>query len=126
MGQYFVLVNIDKKEYIEALFPKLWEWCVNNETKLLAFLLRSSNESGGGDIHKEYKYAGRWAYDRLVLVGDYDKSGLYHKALKEYKNITEDVIKEYNDFVGGKEYEIDDKRNTEFDKVRVCADVLFI
>lgn len=102
MGQYFIIVNLDKKEYFVPTTLKLWEICANNSCRILPFLLRKSNEIGaGGDIKKEYKYAGRWAGDRIVVVGDYDSSGLYHtvKESKEYKDITEEAIKEFNDFI---------------------------
>lgn len=103
MGQYFKLVNLDKKEYVDPWdiggLAKLWEWCVNPQAGVLPFLLRKSNESGGGDIHREYQTAGRWAGDRVVLVGDYDASKLYDEAEEKFANISEQLVKDYNDFV---------------------------
>ena len=49
----------------------------NNQAGIFPFLLRQSNEGGGGDIQKEYATAGRWAGDRITLVGDYDESKLW-------------------------------------------------
>ena len=103
MGQYFLVVNLDKKEFIHphelGSGMKLWEICANNACRVLPFLLRKSNETGGGDIHKDYKSAGRWAEDRIVVIGDYDESGLYDKALKEFKDISNEVKDEFNDFI---------------------------
>jgi len=103
MGQYFLVVNLDKKEYLHPhkldCGLKLWEICANNCLNILGFLLRKSSEGGGGDIQKDYKNAGRWAGDRLVVVGDYDGSKLYDKASKEFKEITDEIKKKWNDFI---------------------------
>lgn len=81
MGQYFRAVNLDKKEFVDPWaiggVAKLIEWCANNQAGIFPFLLRQSNEGGGGDIQKEYATAGRWAGDRITLVGDYDESKLW-------------------------------------------------
>ena len=42
--------------------------------------------------------AGRWAGDRVVLVGDYDSSGLFEKS-GEFHNITEELVKVWNGFI---------------------------
>jgi len=103
MGQYFIWVNIDKKEFICPWclggLAKLWEWCANHEIGIIGFLMRKSDETGGGDIQKDYKYAGHWAFDRVALVGDYDSSELYDMAKREFKNISSEVAEEYNDFI---------------------------
>lgn len=48
---------------------------------------------------------GRWANDRVVLVGDYDESGIYQQA-KEFTNISEQLVEEWNRFVGDKDFEL--------------------
>ncbi|MEM5815508.1 MAG: hypothetical protein QXL14_00460 [Candidatus Aenigmatarchaeota archaeon] len=102
MGQYFILINLDKKEYVDPFNigsgSKFFEVCWNNAGKLLVYLLRKSNETGGGDVEepKKLQYCGRWAGDRIVLIGDYDKSKLYQKAKKNYKDIGIEAAKEYN------------------------------
>jgi len=106
VGQYFLLANLDRREYIDphkiggAL--KLWEWCANDFCRLLPFLLRQSDSLGGGDLHdpEGYEYAGRWAGDRIVLVGDYDSSGLYHEVRESYTDISVDAAIEFNTFMG--------------------------
>ncbi|MFH8107841.1 MAG: hypothetical protein QXJ25_02345 [Candidatus Aenigmatarchaeota archaeon] len=102
MGQYFILVNLNKKEYIDPFYigsgAKFLEVCWNNVGKLLVYLLRKSDEVGGGDVEEPEKlqYCGRWAGDRIVLIGDYDKSKLYQKVKKNYKDIGIEAAKEYN------------------------------
>ena len=103
MGQYFRAVNLDKKEYVDAWKigngAKLWEWCVNNIAGIFPFLLRKSDEGGGGDIYKAYQTAGRWAGDRIVLIGDYDSSELWQKVEKEkLVEISQQLKEDYNDF----------------------------
>jgi len=99
-----------KKEYVDPWYlgvAKLWEWCVNKEAGLFPYLLRKSNESGGGDIsHPDAKYAGRWAGDEVYLVGDYDESDLYEKAGNEFTNISQPLVEEYNDFIAEKTFQL--------------------
>lgn len=96
MGQYFFVVNLDKKEYLhphrfgDGL--KLLEFgCSAGGTMTaLTLLLRQSNEGGGGDYSgTDTKTVGSWAGDRIVIVGDYDESGLFQKADKEFKDVSE-------------------------------------
>lgn len=42
---------------------------------------------------------GRWAGDRVLLIGDYDSSKLYDEACG-YRNISEPLVKEWNAFIG--------------------------
>ena len=104
-GQYFIAVNVSKKEYVTAWeiggVAKLWEWCANHWAGIFPYLLRKSDESGGGDL-KDFdtaKYAGRWAGDKVYLVGDYDSSKLYERAKKHFANIAKELVQEYNQFI---------------------------
>ncbi len=111
MGQYFYAVNETKKEYVSAWdiggVAKLWEWCVNKWAGIFPYLLRKSSEGGGGDITiSDPEYAGRWAGDRVYLVGDYDESNLFQTAKKEFTNISKPLAKEYNDFIEVKESQL--------------------
>lgn len=74
MGQYFLIVNKTKKEYVDPHCigggAKLWEICANNEAGILPYLLRQSSGRGGGDIKmnpEQYKHT----YDSCVK----DESG---------------------------------------------------
>jgi len=106
MGQYFRFVNVSKREYVDPWdiggIAKLWEWCANREAGIFPYLLRKSNEGGGGDIEDSDKapFAGHWAGDELYLIGDYDESRLWQKAEAEFRNISEPLIAEYNEFMG--------------------------
>lgn len=91
MGQYFMIVNLDKQEYIHPhrldAGLKFWEICANNVARVVPFLLRRSADGGGGDANDWYEPAppgvvdtvertntcGRWAGDRIVICGDYDR-----------------------------------------------------
>lgn len=104
MGQYFIAVNVSKKEYVNAHdiggFAKLWEWCANRQAGIFPYLFRKSNEGGGGDVRIDSpQYVGRWAGDKVYLVGDYDESKLYDKAQNEFTNISKPLAQEYNDFI---------------------------
>lgn len=106
MGQYFIIVNSTKKEFIHPHCLgnglKFLEFAVSQNTPLaLCYLLRQSNSSGGGDIAQSVEsdsalYMGSWAGDSIAVVGDYDSSELYELAEKEYKNISHEVTREYN------------------------------
>lgn len=112
MGQYFKLVNLDKQEVINPWeiggVAKFWEWLANPQARVLVWLLRQSSESGGGDIDDwgEFTTLGRWAGDRVTLVGDYDVSGLYQVSdtahcgtpisNAEYTDISRAVLDEFN------------------------------
>ena len=105
MGQYFYIVNLDRKEYLDPINlgggMKLLEIASNPCLAVLALLLRKSNETGGGDIHKPYANAGRWAGERIVIVGDYDESGIFQQCDRgEYREITAEIRDDWNDFVG--------------------------
>jgi hypothetical protein len=102
MGQYHYIINLSKREYLnphklgDGL--KLWEQ-LNSHGGVMAalhILLACSNGRGGGDLYTvevkegvEYynpadpNWVGRWAGDRIAVVGDYAERGdlaLEHEA----------------------------------------------
>lgn len=133
MGQYHLTVNLDKKEFLNphklGCGLKLWEQLASpgNTGDALLLLLSCSNGRGGGDIHvDEYRfeegeviyfipegkedlaaaieaYVGRWAGDRIAVVGDYTKdddlspsdeaSSIYGKCRDGvFRDITDDLL----------------------------------
>ena len=100
MGQYFMLGNLDKKEYVNPWDihsgAKWYEWAWN-ASHVLMYLIRKSDEGGGGDIalNGDEVYAGRWAGDRVILIGDYDTSKLYEEV-QNYTNISIPMATEFN------------------------------
>ncbi len=102
MEQYFILVNVDKKEYINPLdldsgmkyVEMIW-----NIPKIWWFLLRMTDKTGGGDVDvSSYKHLGRWALDRVVVIGDYDSSNLFKETKSSCRNISEIIKDEYKNF----------------------------
>lgn len=79
MGQYHYVVNLDKEEYLHPhAFGdglKLLEFGASGcgTMTALALLLARDNGPGGGDMHSDDPLIGRWAGDRVIIVGDYGK-----------------------------------------------------
>ena len=82
MGQYHLTVNLDKKEFLMphkfGVGLKLREQfgVYYGVQDALLMLLACSNGYGGGDFIGEDKneMIGRWAGDRIAIVGDYAMS----------------------------------------------------
>jgi len=111
MGQYYLIVNIDKKEYIhphkfgDGL--KLLEFGASSCGTMtgLAILLADGNGRGGGDLRSDHTIIGSWAGDRIVVAGDYADEGkfisenegdpainLYDYAEEHFEDVSEAVI----------------------------------
>ena len=78
MGQYWKVVNLDKHEYIHphklGCGLKLWEQLANKGIgeALIILLAAMPEPRGGGDFASNYDgVVGRWAGDRIALIGDY-------------------------------------------------------
>lgn len=82
MGQYWKVVNLDKREFISphklATGLKLWEQVANapgTGAALIILCAAQRDLRGGGDLRLDDEVArrtiGRWAGDRVCLVGDY-------------------------------------------------------
>lgn len=105
MGQYYLVVNVDKGEYLnphrfgDGL--KLLEFGSSASGTMtgLAVLLADGNNRGGGDLRTDHTIVGSWAGDRIVVAGDYadpwkfipehDMDELYSSCL-EYQ-LTRDI-----------------------------------
>ncbi len=109
MGQYFKAVNVSKQEVVCPWClgggAKLWEWSANTQGAIFTLLLRKSDDRGGGDFREATfetdpeALVGRWAGDHVVLVGDYDSSGLYQKS-KRFRNLSHELAEVWNPPVG--------------------------
>ena len=82
MGQYHILANWDKKEWVDphkiGLGLKQGEQIGNFHASMgdiLYLLVAISNGRGGGDVPTEglEETLGRWAGDRVLVVGDYSE-----------------------------------------------------
>jgi hypothetical protein len=81
MGQYHIIANLDKEQYIhphglgDGL--KLMEFgsSAGGAMTALAILMAASNGRGGGDYRGESPLTGSWAGDRIAIIGDYVESG---------------------------------------------------
>lgn len=95
MGQYHILYNLDKKEYIHAHHIgnglKLMEQCGYGKSTAtgLWLLLANSNGRGGGDA-RHHPMIGRWAGDRILVQGDYAReTDTNYQSYKELDNYTD-------------------------------------
>lgn len=80
MGQYYVVINLTKKQFIHPhAFGdgcKLMEFGSSGRTmSALAVLLVNSNGRGGGDLDSHRPIVGSWAGDKIVIAGDYAEPG---------------------------------------------------
>lgn len=77
MGQYFLICNLDKKEVIDpgefGHGMKLGDMVSNSQGALmgLTYLLALSGSIGGVERRARDPMFGRWAGDRIAIVGDY-------------------------------------------------------
>jgi hypothetical protein len=77
MGQYHKLVNLDRKEQVQpynlGLGAKQYEQTGDNGSisDALYLLVMTSPARGGGDWESFDGLSGRWAGDRVVVLGDY-------------------------------------------------------
>lgn len=106
IGQHFRIVNTTKKEYIDPANlddePKLWPVCTGDVPRLLPYLLcQPVGQQVTGRV-PESEYAGRWAGDEIVTVGQDCDSGLYGEVEEgeAFTEISAAVRDEFNEWVG--------------------------
>ena len=81
MGQYWKVANLDKREYVDphklGTGLKLWEQLANHPGTgaALVILCAAMPEPRGGGGLTPNEIVGRWAGDRIALVGDYAERG---------------------------------------------------
>lgn len=98
MGQYYLIANLDKREYLHphklGSGLKLWEIAASDLSRSLILLLQDSDGRGGGDGNIDdpviAEFCGRWKNNRLAIVGDYDSKDIYHQCEdeSEWKDIS--------------------------------------
>ena len=74
MGQYYLVVNLDKKEYMcNHNFGGGIKLCEHGGMIMdaLKALLADGNGRGGGDLRSENPIIGSWAGNRVMFAGDY-------------------------------------------------------
>ena len=104
MGQYWKPVNLDKRETLNAHQLgdgcKLWEIAANGACVAGAMVLLLAplpEKRGNGDPTPNSEILGRWAGDRIVMVGDYSEDadmpgvqkfgGLYTSELTDISDL---------------------------------------
>ena len=103
MGQYWLPVNLTKKEFIDPHKMdsglKLCEQLVNRGTPQAMFILLADmpEPRGGGDFDQD-PIIGRWAGDNIAVVGDYADTGEVGDQIYGYcrsgmySDVTESVL----------------------------------
>jgi len=81
MGQYYLIVNVDKQEYIHPHH-------IGEGLKLQEF---GSSPIFG--MCMATLLSGQWSGDKVRIVGDYDSSGLYQHASENYTDISDAMMK---------------------------------
>ncbi len=114
MGQYYLVVNIDKKQFLDPHCCgdglKLLEFGCSAHGTLtaLAILLADGNGRGGGDLRSTNPIIGTWAGDRIVVAGDYADEGrfvtdakrnLYEIARQEFHDVSRSALRAMADDV---------------------------
>lgn len=106
MGQYYKIVNVKKKQYLNphafGSGLKLMEFGVDGMSVMagLAILLADGNGRGGGDLNSDNPIVGSWAGDNIVIAGDYADNGkwvkedinLYTAAVNQGEDISYKVL----------------------------------
>jgi hypothetical protein len=93
MGQYHLLVNSDKKEFVNPrmldMGMKQIEHCgFLGDLPLIQYLLTTASPGrGGGDFKLEdnREFIGRWAGDRVFILGDYTEENDVPKVRAAHK-----------------------------------------
>ncbi|PSB00405.1 hypothetical protein [Merismopedia glauca] len=103
MGQYHLIVNLDKKEYLNPSYfgdgLKLWEFAGSKTTIGLTALLTANNEGAGGDFNvpTSNHLIGSWAGDKIAIIGDYQQAerldGITYQLVEAtFDNISTDLM----------------------------------
>ena len=96
MGQYFIIVNLRKREYIHPhdlkRGAKLLEISKDPIIYGLMSLLQAKNKE------KTALYVGAWANDKILFIGDSEDSSFFKQVVVSFKNISKEAYNEYLNF----------------------------
>jgi hypothetical protein len=104
MGQYYIIANTLQREFIHphVFGAGLKHMEIASSSSLMyamSLLIVQSDSLGGGDWGSIYPSArddhpivGKWAGDPIMMVGDYDASGLYDEARNSYTDVSMPVF----------------------------------
>jgi len=89
MGQYHILINLDKKEFVHphklglGLKQREHSFTKGSIGDAIYILLSLDNGKGGGDMnspwHTDNGYFGRWVGDHVAVIGDYNNTDMFSK-----------------------------------------------
>lgn len=100
MSQYFMVINHSIREYLHPLDigenASFFGLIHGITATILAYLLRNSDSLGYGDIINDMDFNGRWAGDRIEILGDYHNQDKFLDIENKYDNITKEAYAEYN------------------------------
>jgi hypothetical protein len=98
MGQYFVVANTTKKEFLHphkfGSGLKFLEFTLDG-CSVMSGLAHLLGQSSDGVANDDATVTGRWIGDHVIIVGDYDTSGIFDDAMAEndeYTDISNAVI----------------------------------
>ena len=97
MGQYFVVANTTKKEFLHphkfGSGLKFLEFTLDG-CRVMSGLAHLLGQSSDGVANDDVTVTGRWIGDHVIIVGDYDTSGVFDEATdgNDYTDISNAVI----------------------------------
>lgn len=104
MGEYYLTINLDKKQYIDPHAfgdgAKLFQQPTTGQALIVL-------TADGNDLNDEYNnpIVGAWAGDRIVVAGDdvneehKNHRNLYEYALANYEDVSEQIQLAVNEAV---------------------------
>lgn len=102
MGQYFLIVDLDKKEFVNphvlGMGRKLCDIPLGKSWGILPYLLTNVEEWSNETPSKKLVWVGHWAKDKIVYLGDYEDPQLASRVEETFKDISWDVRDEYEQF----------------------------
>lgn len=100
MSEYFIMFNMDNGEFLNPFSidePGNFESVITGITsQLLAYLLITKESEESRFKGRPNKYRGRWQGSRIEILGDEADEQFYHTFSMEGKDITKEVLKDYN------------------------------